>query len=68
MSTQRDGDIRYQSGFGNGFETEALAGTLPVGRSSPQRAGRARSVSLLESPGMALLFDRVIRRGVRVTS
>lgn len=29
--------ISYQSGFGNGFETEALPGTLPVGRNSPQR-------------------------------
>jgi homogentisate 1,2-dioxygenase len=27
----------YNSGFGNGFETEALAGALPVGRNSPQR-------------------------------
>ena len=27
----------YQSGFGNGFETEAVAGALPVGRNSPQR-------------------------------
>jgi len=27
----------YQSGFGNGFETEALAGALPVGRNAPQR-------------------------------
>jgi len=27
----------YMSGFGNGFETEALPGTLPVGRNSPQR-------------------------------
>src|SRR4051794_36927887 len=27
----------YMSGFGNGFETEALAGALPVGRSSPQK-------------------------------
>ena len=25
------------SGFGNGFETEALAGALPIGRNSPQR-------------------------------
>lgn len=29
--------IRYNSGFGNSFETEALAGALPVGRNSPQR-------------------------------
>jgi homogentisate 1,2-dioxygenase len=25
------------SGFGNGFETEALAGALPIDRNSPQR-------------------------------
>src|SRR5215212_4014625 len=28
---------QYMSGFGNGFETEALPGALPVGRNSPQR-------------------------------
>ncbi len=27
----------YQSGFGNEFATEALAGTLPTGRNSPQQ-------------------------------
>ena len=27
----------YQSGFGNGFESEALPGALPVGRNSPQQ-------------------------------
>jgi homogentisate 1,2-dioxygenase len=30
-------DLRYQSGFGNEFATEALPGALPVGRNSPQR-------------------------------
>lgn len=29
--------LTYQSGFGNGFETEALPGALPIGRNSPQR-------------------------------
>jgi homogentisate 1,2-dioxygenase len=29
--------IRYQSGFGNTFESEAAKGALPVGRNSPQR-------------------------------
>jgi homogentisate 1,2-dioxygenase len=29
---------RYQTGFGNHFATETLAGALPVGRNSPQRA------------------------------
>jgi homogentisate 1,2-dioxygenase len=27
----------YMPGFGNGFETEALHGALPIGRNSPQR-------------------------------
>ena len=36
LSTQEAG-IQYLSGFGNGFETEALPGALPVGRNSPQK-------------------------------
>src|ERR1700758_1152280 len=31
------GNAGYMSGFGNGFETEALPGALPVGRNSPQK-------------------------------
>src|SRR5919106_252624 len=27
----------YMSGFGNGFESEALEGALPIGRNSPQK-------------------------------
>jgi homogentisate 1,2-dioxygenase len=27
----------YMSGFGNGFESEALSGALPIGRNSPQK-------------------------------
>lgn len=30
-------ELKYLSGFGNYFETEALAGTLPEGQNSPQR-------------------------------
>jgi homogentisate 1,2-dioxygenase len=30
-------NANYMSGFGNGFETEALPGALPVGRNSPQQ-------------------------------
>ncbi len=29
---------KYQTGFGNEFATEAVAGALPVGRNSPQKA------------------------------
>lgn len=31
-------ELKYQTGFGNEFATEAVAGALPVGRNSPQRA------------------------------
>jgi len=33
----RAGAPQYLTGFGNGFETEALPGALPVGRNSPQK-------------------------------
>ena len=29
---------KYQTGFGNEFETEAVEGALPIGRNSPQKA------------------------------
>ena len=31
-------DLKYQTGFGNEFATEAVDGSLPVGRNSPQKA------------------------------
>lgn len=31
-------DLKYQTGFGNEFATEAFEGSLPVGRNSPQKA------------------------------
>ncbi len=37
LSTPSASARGYLSGFGNTFETEALAGALPVGRNSPQR-------------------------------
>jgi homogentisate 1,2-dioxygenase len=37
MSTSPSSALAYQSGFGNGFESEALPGALPQGRNSPQR-------------------------------
>ena len=35
--SQRQHELVYQTGFGNQFESEAVAGALPVGRNSPQR-------------------------------
>jgi homogentisate 1,2-dioxygenase len=40
-------ELHYQSGFGNHFATEALPGSLPVGRNSPQRAARGLYAELL---------------------
>lgn len=37
LSEHEHADLRYQSGFGNEFATEALPGALPVGQNSPQR-------------------------------
>ena len=37
MAAKRPEDLKYQSGFGNTFSTEAVRGALPVGRNSPQR-------------------------------
>ena len=33
-----DDEFHYSSGFGNEFATEAVDGSLPVGRNSPQQA------------------------------
>ena len=30
-------EIRYQTGFGNEFATEAVAGALPAGQNAPQK-------------------------------
>ncbi|HEY2816078.1 MAG TPA: homogentisate 1,2-dioxygenase [Casimicrobiaceae bacterium] len=34
---KRSSALRYQTGFGNEFATEALAGALPIGQNSPQK-------------------------------
>ena len=39
--------LRYQSGFGNQFATEAVPGALPIGRNSPQRVAHGLYAELL---------------------
>jgi homogentisate 1,2-dioxygenase len=39
--------LRYQSGFGNEFASEAVAGTLPQGRNSPQKVAHGLYAELL---------------------
>src|ERR1700720_444858 len=43
---ERD-ELRYQSGFGNHFASEAVPGALPVGRNSPQRPPRGLYAELI---------------------
>src|ERR1700737_5314377 len=37
-TSKEEGALQYQSGFGNEFATEAVAGALPLGQNSPQQA------------------------------
>jgi homogentisate 1,2-dioxygenase len=53
-------DLQYQSGFGNQFSSEAVPGTLPLGRNSPQRAPRNLYAELVS--GSAFTAPRVDNR------
>src|SRR5688572_13422340 len=53
-------NLQYQSGFGNQFSTEAVPGTLPLGRNSPQRAPRELYAELVS--GSAFTAPRVDNR------
>ena len=50
----------YQSGFGNEFATEAVPGTLPIGRNSPQRVAHGLYAEQLS--GTAFTAPRHVNR------
>jgi homogentisate 1,2-dioxygenase len=52
--------LRYQNGFGNQFATEAVEGTLPQGRNSPQKVNRGLYAELIS--GSAFTAPRVDNR------
>jgi len=52
--------VRYQSGFGNEFATEAVAGTLQQGRNSPQRVAHGLYAEQLS--GTAFTAPRHLNR------
>lgn len=52
--------LRYQSGFGNEFASEAVEGSLPIGRNSPQRVARGLYAELLS--GTAFTAPRAANR------
>src|SRR5687767_12197770 len=37
VRSERTTELAYQQGFGNHFSSEAVAGSLPIGRNAPQR-------------------------------
>jgi homogentisate 1,2-dioxygenase len=53
-------DVGHQAGFGNQFQSEAVAGALPVGRNSPQRAPLGLYAELLS--GSAFTAPRADNR------
>jgi homogentisate 1,2-dioxygenase len=53
-------DLSYLSGFGNEFATEAVAGALPQGRNSPQRAPHGLYAELIS--GTAFTAPRALNR------
>ena len=54
--------IRYQTGFGNTFSSEAVKNTLPVGRNSPQRPAKGLYTEVLS--GTAFTVPRAENRSV----
>ena len=53
-------ELRYQSGFGNHFASEAVPGALPVGRNSPQRVAHGLYAELIS--GTAFTAPRAENR------
>lgn len=49
-----DPAIRYQPGFGNEFESEALAGALPIGQNNPQKPPRGLYTEQLSGTAFTL--------------
>ena len=52
--------LKYQSGFGNEFASEAIAGALPVGCNSPQRVAHGLYAELIS--GTAFTAPRHVNR------
>ena len=53
-------ELRYQSGFGNEFATEAVAGALPQGQNAPQRSALGLYTEQLS--GTAFTAPRAVNR------
>ena len=60
MTSHISSKLTYQSGFGNEFATEAVAGALPAGRNSPQQAPHGLYAELIS--GTAFTAPRADNR------
>ena len=60
MTQNKIAALKYQSGFGNEFATEAVAGALPQGRNSPQHAPHGLYAELIS--GTAFTAPRADNR------
>jgi homogentisate 1,2-dioxygenase len=60
MSKIQTSDLKYQTGFGNEFATEAVPGALPQGRNSPQRVSHGLYAELIS--GTAFTASRAENR------
>jgi homogentisate 1,2-dioxygenase len=54
-------DLIYQTGFGSYFETEAVAGSLPVGRNSPQQPAKGLYPELLSGTAFTMKRSENLR-------
>jgi homogentisate 1,2-dioxygenase len=53
--------LKYMSGFGNHFESEALPNTLPIGQNSPQKAPRGLYAEQLSGTAFSALRHENLR-------
>ena len=60
MTQNKIAALKYQSGFGNEFATEAVTGALPIGRNSPQHAPHGLYAELIS--GTAFTAPRADNR------
>lgn len=54
-ATVRPQELKYMNGFGNHFQSEAVAGTLPVGQNSPQQVAHGLYAEQLSGTAFSAL-------------
>jgi homogentisate 1,2-dioxygenase len=68
MTQNKIAALKYQSGFGNEFATEAVAGALPIGRNSPQNAPHGLYTELISGTAFTHREQITVAVGYTVAS